>query len=73
MSLVIDLDDASVKKDLDEVHDLFTQTEPNTNYKTLDNLQDIVSKKEENLQEYCKPLESCTKAKSFLNEGSQMN
>jgi len=72
MSLVIDLDDASVKKDLDEVHDLFTQTEPNTNYKTLDNLQDIVSKKEENLQD-CKPSESCTKAKSFPNEGSQMN
>lgn len=37
MSLVIDLD---------EVHDLFTQTEPNTNHKTLDKLQRHCVRKE---------------------------
>lgn len=56
MSLVIDLD---------EVHDLFTQTEPNTNHKTSDKLQRHCVRK--------KKKKKITRAKSFPNEGSQMN
>ena len=46
------------KKDPDEAHDLFIQTEQNTSCKTL---QDI------------RRWKKCTKAKSLPNQGLKMN
>jgi hypothetical protein len=45
----------------DEAHNLFVQTELNTSYKTLQNLQDM------------KRWKKCTNAKSLLNQSLQMN